>query len=123
MTASSSKLKNAIQVELRAAQAAEELGELARAWRHLERAHILSQALAWPHVRVHLAMLVHAWRRRDRREVIGQIVRVLVAGPGSMLGRAPYGNTGGANVGIFTPMPVSEDLRAQLASLTADEAP
>jgi len=123
MTGSSSKLKSAIQVELRAARAAEDLGELARAWRLLERAHVLSQALAWPHIRVHLAMLVYAWRRRDRREVVGQVLRVLVAGPGSMLGRAPYGNTGGANVGIFAPMPIPEDLRAQLASLTADEGP
>jgi hypothetical protein len=44
-------------------------------WRHLERAHILSQPLAAAHVRTHLAMLGYAIRHRDRRELTGQLVR------------------------------------------------
>jgi hypothetical protein len=59
-------------------------------------------------------MLVHAWLKRDPREVVGQLVRILVAAPGSWLGRAPLGNTGGSNVGILTQMPLPEDLRAIL---------
>jgi len=39
---------------------------------------------------------------------------VLLAAPGSWLGRAPLGNTGGANVGIFTPMAIPEDLQRML---------
>lgn len=66
------------------------------------------------HVRVHLRMLAFGLRRRDPVEVFGQLLRVLVAGPGSLLGRAPLGNTGGARVGILTPMPIPEDLRAML---------
>jgi hypothetical protein len=81
------------------------------AWRALERAHILSQAHAGPHVQVHLRMLGFAWRRRAWREVLGQLPRILLAAPGSLLGRAPRGNTGGADVGIFTPMPIPADLQ------------
>jgi hypothetical protein len=108
------KLRAAFEAELREATRAEAEGALMRAWRHLERAHILSQAYAGPHVRVHWRMLAFRWRRRDTRELVGQIARILVAAPGSWLGRAPLGNTGGANVGILTPMPIPEDLRALL---------
>ena len=38
-------------------------------WPSLERAHLLSQPWAWPHTRVHLAMLRLAVRQRDGREV------------------------------------------------------
>ncbi|PTL84910.1 hypothetical protein DAT35_07610 [Vitiosangium sp. GDMCC 1.1324] len=108
------KLRAAFEAELRQATDAEQGGELPRAWRHLERAHILSQAYAGPHVRVHGLMFAFGWRRGDVREVLGQLARILVAGPGSWLGRAPLGNTGGANVGILTPMPIPEDLAALL---------
>lgn len=95
------------------AQAVEERsrGARASAWNHLERAHILSQAHAGAHLRVHGALFAFAWRTRDWREVLGQIPRLLLAVPGSLLGLAPRGNTGGANVGIFTPMPLPEDIQ------------
>jgi hypothetical protein len=59
-------------------------------------------------------MLLFAVRRRDLREVLGQMVRVTLAAPASWLGRAPIGNTGGADVGLLTPMPLPDDLRALL---------
>ena len=108
------KLRQHFEHELRQAQEAETRGDLTSAWRSLERAHILSQAHAGPHIRVHCAMITFAWRRRNPRELLGQIPRLLLAGPGSLLGRAPLGNTGGANVGISTPMPIPEDLQALL---------
>lgn len=108
------RLRELIETELRQARKAEATGERAHAWRFLERAHILSQPDAWPHVRVHWAMFTFAWRRRDLREWAGQLPRLLLAAPGSWLGRAPLSNTGGANVGIFTPMPIPEDLQALL---------
>ncbi len=83
-------------------------------WHHLERAHILSQPMVVPHVRTHLAMLGAALRRHDRQEVIGQVLRLVVAGPGSLTGRYPVGNTGGADVGALRPMPIPEDLRPLL---------
>lgn len=104
-------VRTAFANELQLARDAARRGDQARAWQHLERAHILSQAYAWPHTLVHLRMLLAGWARRDLREVMGQLVRIVVAGPGSWLGRAPLGNTGGANVGILTPMPIPEDLQ------------
>jgi len=47
------KLRSAFLEELAVARRTEQANDLARAWRHLERAHVLSQAHAWPHVRVH----------------------------------------------------------------------
>jgi hypothetical protein len=104
-------LKGAFADELRLAR---EARDAVQVWHHLERAHVLSQAHAWQHVLVHVHMLIAGFRRGDAREVWGQLVRVLVAAPGSWLGRAPLGNTGGANVGILTPMPIPEDLRRLL---------
>ncbi|GAA3375348.1 hypothetical protein GCM10020367_42810 [Streptomyces sannanensis] len=98
-------------------------GELARAyaatstdemWRALERAHILSQSWAWPHIRAHWHMFRLAVRCRDRTETVGQLVRIAVAGPGSLTGRVPRGNTGRTRVGLLTPMPVPEDLARTL---------
>ena len=102
--------------ELDAARAARSSGDTSAEWTHLERAHILSQPLPGPHVVTHLAMFRYAVRHRDRREILGQVLRSLVAGPGSATGRYPLGNTGGANVSARAPMPVPEDLAAILAS-------
>lgn len=81
----------------------------------LERAHVLGQNSAWLHVRVHWAMLRYGWRHRDAREVRGQLARLLLAAPASWLRLAPVGNTGGADVGLFTPMPIPEDLKRILS--------
>ena len=108
------KLRGYFETELHEATEAEHEGDLPRAWRHLERAHVLSQAHAGPHVRAHGRMLAFGWRRRNGRELLGQLARILVAAPGSWLGRAPLGNTGGADVGILVPMPIPEDLQALL---------
>ena len=84
------------------------------AWALLEEAHILSQPWPVQHVRVHVQMLGLALRRRLPREIVGQTFRLIVAGPGSLTGRYPEGNTGRADVSAFEPMPVPDDLRAVL---------
>ncbi|MER5423377.1 DUF3703 domain-containing protein [Streptosporangium roseum] len=84
-------------------------------WRHLERAHIISQPWPWPHTRNHIAMFALAIAQRDRREAFGQIIRIIVAAPGSALGRYPEGNTGRATIPLTQPQPVPEDLAALLA--------
>src|SRR5687768_2741022 len=48
-------------------------GELTRAFRHLERAHVLGQAITVDHTRVHWRMLKLGLKRSDAREVFGQI--------------------------------------------------
>jgi hypothetical protein len=60
-------------------------------------------------------MFAAACRRRDTRELAGQTIRLLLGVPGSVSGRYPVGNTGGADVSAFQPMPVPGDLRPLLA--------
>ena len=96
------------------ARAARRRDDVENEWRHLERAHVLSQPMAGRHVRTHVAMLGYGLRRRDRREIIGQLVRLVVAAPGTWTGRYPVGNTGGANVSALEPMPLPDDLQAIL---------
>lgn len=83
-------------------------------WTHLERAHILSQPDPWLHTANHIAMFTLALRQRDRREALGQIVRIIVAAPGSLAGLAPEGNTGRANVGLRQTLPTPSELAALL---------
>ena len=59
-----------------AAAAAAAAGDIEAAWRHLERAHILSQPSAWLHTRAHARMLVLGLRVGDTTEVVGQVIRV-----------------------------------------------
>ena len=56
-----------------------------KAWHHLERAHIVAQPWPRPHTTSHLAMLTMALRQRNPRETLGQLVRVIVGGPASVL--------------------------------------
>jgi hypothetical protein len=107
-------IRRASTEERALARAARSTGDRNEEWVHLERAHILSQPLATAHVRTHLAMLGYGIRSRDRHEIAGQLIRLLVAGPGSVVGRYPVGNTGGANVSAVTPMPIPPDLQAVL---------
>lgn len=100
--------------ERTAARRARTDGDPIRELHHLERAHILSQPFAGPHVRTHVAMLGLGIRNRDRREITGQVLRLLVAGPGTAMRRYPLGNTGGANVSAVQPMDIPADLRTIL---------
>jgi hypothetical protein len=107
-------LREAWVRETIAAGAARRRADGADEWRHLERAHVLSQPMAFAHVRTHVAMLGYGLRHRDGREIVGQLVRLVVAAPGTWTGRYPVGNTGGANVSALMAMPIPDDLRAVL---------
>lgn len=103
--------RTAYHDEMRAAKTASDSGQR---WVHLERAHILSQPDPWLHTGNHIAMFALAVRQCDRREALGQIVRIIVAAPGSLAGLAPEGNTGRAAVGLRQTMPTPPDLAALL---------
>ncbi|MFI1457704.1 DUF3703 domain-containing protein [Streptomyces roseus] len=105
-------VRTAFEAELRRAR--DGAPDTAAMWDALERAHIISQAWAWPHTRAHWHMFRLALRCRDRAETVGQVVRILVAGAGSVTGRVPHGNTGRTAAGLLTPMPLPEDLRVLL---------
>ena len=102
--------------ERTAARTARQRSDIGEEWRHLERAHVLSQPMAVAHVRTHVAMLGYGLRHRDGREVVGQLIRLVVAAPGTWTGRYPVGNTGGANVSALKPMPIPDDLQAVLSA-------
>lgn len=105
---------SAIQKELAAAKKLARKGRQQESFRHLERAHVLGQTSTVQHVRVHWKMLLWAWRQRDMREVLGQIQRIVGAAIATPFGLLPRGNTGGANVSPFQPMPIPPDLEELL---------
>ncbi len=72
-------------------------GDLQKSWRQLERAHIIGQAWFKQHTHVHWLMLKFGIRIKNRREILGQIPRLLVGGVKSFVGKIPVGNTGGAD--------------------------
>lgn len=103
-----------INAEIAAARMAEAAGDGAAAFRHLERAHILGQNATVSHVRVHALMFGWGWRRRDLGEMLGQVLRIVGAATKTAMGWVPRGNSGGANVSPFQPMPIPADLEAIL---------
>lgn len=106
-------LRTAYLAELDLAGAALARNEPASSFHHLERAHILGQRHTVQHVYVHWRMLKLGIAVGDRREIFGQMVRIVAAALFSRLW-IPVGNTGRANVGALQPMAVPEDLRAIL---------
>lgn len=86
------------------------LGEIALAWQHLERAHIIGQAWPREHTYAHLLMLRFGMKIKSRKEILGQIPRLLLGGVKSFVGHIPVGNTGRADVPGFMPMEIPNDL-------------
>lgn len=105
-----SRIRAYVELELNAAQADERAGDALAAFRHLERAHVLGQRSTVQHVRVHMRMLAWGLRHHNPREVMGQITRLIGAATKTWVGLIPQGNTGGANVSAFKPMPIPDDL-------------
>jgi len=58
-------------------------------------------------------MFRRALTDRNEKETLGQVVRIVVAGPGSLAGRYPRGNIGTTAMGLFETADVPPDL-AQL---------
>jgi hypothetical protein len=114
MTTMTSTIRRRIAEDRSAARHARRHGDWSRCWQLLEDAHVLSQPWAWPHVQVHASMLLAGWKARDVVEVRGQLLRLLVGGPASGIGRYPVGNTGRARVPATMPMPVRSDLARML---------
>ena len=86
------------------------------AWRHLERAHIIGQAWFKQHTNVHWLMFRFGIKIKNRKEILGQLPRLLLGGVKSFVGVIPIGNTGGANVPPLLEMEIPEDLKIILNS-------
>ena len=109
-----SNLKTAWTAEMSRARTAYAAHEHALAVHHLERAHILGQRFFLTHWSTHWWMLKLGFRRSDRREIRGQIVRLAAVIPGYIFGWVPKGNTGGADVSAIKPMAIPKDLEPLL---------
>jgi hypothetical protein len=106
----SAAIRPAVEAELALAGHADEIDDAALSFRHLERAHVLSQAATALHVRVHARMLAWGLRYRRPGEVVGQLFRLVGAAALTRFRGVPHGNTGGTNVSAFQPMPIAPDL-------------
>ena len=115
------RLRRAFDAELGEARAAFADSDIDAAFRHLERAHILSQRYTGPHAIVHWWMLRAGIAKRDLGEVFGQLARIAAALIFSRIW-VPVGNTGGANVSAVVPMPLPEDLRILLEGKSEEDA-
>lgn len=113
-------LRTEIDLRVKEARSAVRAGVVEQAWPLLEQAHVLSQPLARPQINVHWVMLRTAVTTRDPRECAGQLIRLALAGPGSLLGRYPAGNSGRARVSAFASSRVSDDLQAILDRASGD---
>lgn len=111
---SENKLREHIDKEIADAERLIAAGQHDEGFRHLERAHVLGQAKTGVHTRVHWMMLRAGLRRRDVREIWGQMIRIIGAATKTPLGIYPKGNTGGANVYFFKPMPIEPELQKML---------
>lgn len=105
------KIKKFIDAEVAEAEKSIAENNLEQAFYRLERAHVLGQAITYEHTRVHFLMLKIGWKRKDWREIFGQIFRIAGASTKTPFGIYPQGNTGGANVSPFRPMPIPHDLQ------------
>ena len=107
-------LRDHINHEIAEADRLSDIGDLQTAFEHLERAHVLGQASTYEHTRIHWRMLKLGIKMRSPREIWGQLIRIVGASTKTPLGIYPPGNTGGANVWFFKPMPVPDDLQSIL---------
>lgn len=108
------EVRTAFSREMAIAKAAFAVADYTTAFHHLERAHILGQRYFLTHWTTHWWMLRTGLRRKDGREIRGQVMRLVAVVPGYLFGWIPKGNPGGANVSALRPMPIPEDLRPLL---------
>ncbi|HEX8288314.1 MAG TPA: DUF3703 domain-containing protein [Pyrinomonadaceae bacterium] len=105
------RIKKHVDIEIEQASNSLKANDIEGAFHHLERAHILGQAVTIEHTRVHWLMLKLGWKKRDWREISGQLFRVVGASTKTPFGIYPKGNTGGANISPFKPLSIPNDLQ------------
>lgn len=100
-----------VEAALSDARRARANGDLADEFKHLEIAHVLGQESTRLHTKVHWLMLTYAIRQSAPREFFGQLLRIIGAATKTVFGLVPQGNTGGANVSPFKPMPIAPEVK------------
>ncbi len=90
-----------VNEKIKAAFLAKRNGDYEGSLSLLEEAHLLAQPHSLPHFYVHWKMLCLSFTFRNWNEFLGQLPRLALAIPGSLLGKAPKGNVGSTKMGIF----------------------
>lgn len=103
------KLKYHFNTEMDKAKSLIKVKEFDCAFSHLERAHVLGQKYVIPHTVSHWYMLKIGWKKRDLKEILGQLIRLPLGLVGSFVGIVPTGNTGGSNVSAFIKMDIPQE--------------
>lgn len=98
--------------EIAAAKTNLENSNFLKSWYHLERAHIIGQKYPYEHTLAHWKMLQFGIKIKNKKEIIGQIPRLLFGGVKSFVGHIPNGNTGGVNVPPLKSMEIPKDIEA-----------
>lgn len=108
-----SRARRAYERETMSAAAQAARGNVNEAWRAYELAHVISQPYLSMHLDSHASMLGFAWRLRNWSEVRAQVLRLVAAPFGHLLGRTPPNNVGTGRVGLTDPgeWPTELDLR------------
>ena len=104
-------LKIYYRLELESYRSEMSKANLQQAWRQLERAHIIGQPWFVQHTYIHWLMLRFGIKIKNKKEILGQLPRLLVGGIKSFVGKIPTGNTGGANVPPLRVMEIPEELK------------
>jgi hypothetical protein len=60
-------------------------------------------------------MLQFGIKIKNRKEIMGQIPRLIFGGLKSFVGKIPFGNPGGANVPPLKPFPIEKELETIFA--------
>ncbi|WP_235297058.1 DUF3703 domain-containing protein [Portibacter marinus] len=105
------KLKPFYNTEMKKFSTEYRNGKIGNAWVHLERAHIIGQRYPFVHSYVHWKMMQFGFRIKNRREILGQIPRLIFGGIKSFVGTVPIGNPGGADVPALKPFKIPNDLQ------------
>lgn len=84
------------------------------AWRQLERIHIIGQPWFVQHTYSHWLMLRFGIKVKNKKEILGQLPRLLLGGIKSFVGKIPTGNTGGANVPPLRVMEIPDEIKKMM---------
>jgi hypothetical protein len=103
------KIRPYVEIEFEKANIQLRTGDPAQAFIHLENAHVLGQESTYLHVKSHIRMLKWSITQKDYGEFLAQIIRIVGAATKTIIGLVPIGNTGGANVSPFMPIPLSAE--------------
>ena len=105
-----STLKTAFNKQLNKGKTNLALKKYDQAFYYFENAHILGQKHVYRHVVSHYWILVYGFKTNNTKEVMGQVLRIVVATIFTLIW-VPKGNTGGARVSAVKELPIRKELQ------------